>query len=425
VKVISASVKKNLSALFLLQLGNYLVPLLLLPVLTQRLGPDGYGVYGFALAFGAYFVLLVDWGFNLSATQEISVQRDQQERCQQIYWSTLFAKILLSVVGLLALLALVTLFSELASMRTALLLSFMSAAGAAITPTFYYQGVERMSVMAITNLGVKLLAIPLTLLTVHGEGDELWAIGIQSGTIFLAGLLNFLIFLKNESIGFLLPTKMQVVTCLKRGYSIFLSTAAISLYTNTNIVILKFVSTPAAIGYFYAGQSVVKAVCGLYSPLSQAIFPRMSHLFSQDLTAAGVILRRLLRMQVLFSSLLSIGLLVLSPLIVSLLFGEDFQPSVSVLRWLSPLPLILALSNTFGVQAMIPLGATRSFTKILILCGLASLAITPVLATLMGADGVAISVVVTELGIALAMYGYLMKNHRNLLVSSQGKVHAP
>ena len=67
--------KKNVFALTLLQVGNYLVPIAILPYLTRVLGVDGFGRIGFAAAFTMYFVLIVEWGFNLSSTRDVSVLR--------------------------------------------------------------------------------------------------------------------------------------------------------------------------------------------------------------------------------------------------------------------------------------------------------------------------------------------------------------
>ena len=54
--------KKNFIYLFVLQNANYIIPLILLPFLTQTLGAANYGKLAFAQAFIAYFVLFTDFG---------------------------------------------------------------------------------------------------------------------------------------------------------------------------------------------------------------------------------------------------------------------------------------------------------------------------------------------------------------------------
>ena len=71
--VIKSRVFLNAVYLFVVQGVTYLVPLITLPYLVRVLGAQSYGVLSFSLAIIQYFILLTDYGFNLSATQKISV----------------------------------------------------------------------------------------------------------------------------------------------------------------------------------------------------------------------------------------------------------------------------------------------------------------------------------------------------------------
>ena len=46
---------------------------------------EKYGLVNFAAAFAMYFSIITDYGFNLSATQEISVNRKNSELISQIF----------------------------------------------------------------------------------------------------------------------------------------------------------------------------------------------------------------------------------------------------------------------------------------------------------------------------------------------------
>ncbi|HCX7544895.1 oligosaccharide flippase family protein, partial [Escherichia coli] len=66
--VIKSRVFLNAVYLFVVQGVTYLVPLITLPYLVRVLGAQSYGVLSFSLAIIQYFILLTDYGFNLSAT---------------------------------------------------------------------------------------------------------------------------------------------------------------------------------------------------------------------------------------------------------------------------------------------------------------------------------------------------------------------
>lgn len=69
----------NVAWLYALQGLNYVLPLAVLPYLVRVLGVERYGLLAFAQAFAQYFVILADYGFNLSATKQIARRRGNRE----------------------------------------------------------------------------------------------------------------------------------------------------------------------------------------------------------------------------------------------------------------------------------------------------------------------------------------------------------
>ena len=83
-----------------MQFCRKIFPLITVPYLTRMLKPSGWGTVAFVLAMSEIVALVIEFGFNLSATREISRHRHDRGRCSEVMAGVLGAQIVLSVVGI-------------------------------------------------------------------------------------------------------------------------------------------------------------------------------------------------------------------------------------------------------------------------------------------------------------------------------------
>ncbi|MBC8045017.1 MAG: oligosaccharide flippase family protein, partial [Rhizobacter sp.] len=86
---------ENTVSLFFLQAANYLFPILVIPLMVRALGIEKFGLLSFSQAFLHYFIVLIEYGFNLTASRQISLHRDQPAECQKIFAAVMVTKGLL------------------------------------------------------------------------------------------------------------------------------------------------------------------------------------------------------------------------------------------------------------------------------------------------------------------------------------------
>lgn len=403
----ASSLKRNIFSLASLQVVNYLVPLVTLPWLTRTLGLEAYGQLGFATAVISYFILLTEWGFPLGATREVAIVKGDKTARSEVFWDVMIAKLFLAFVSAVVLVVLVFHVPKLQEIAILLLITWLGVLAAAVSPLFYLQGVEKMSLMAVLNLAAKTASIPLIFVFVQNANDVLTAALIQATTLLIASALNLLSLARMSEIVWVRPRIGRVFRVVRSTSSLFISNAAISLYTNSTTVILGFVANEAAVGMFVAAYTLIKAALSLMVPVSQALFPRLSYLLVHERPRAEQMLRRLFVLQSGFGFLVSLGVLVFSPFVVPLLLGGAFVKALPVLWWLAALPFLISASNVLGIQIMVPLGHNAAFSQILVVAGLINIILAFPLSTLAGAMGAAGSMVIAELVVTALMIFYI------------------
>jgi PST family polysaccharide transporter len=405
----------NFFSLSIVQFANYLAPLIVLPYLFRVLGPSKYGLTELARAVSVYFLILTDYGFSLSATQEISVHRDDPPRVSEVFSSVLLLKFLLVILSALTLSLIVFAVPKLRADWPVYFLSFGNVIGMWLFPIWLFQGLERMKYIPLLNVTAKMLVILGVFVFIRDPGDYLYAPGLQSAGTILIGAAGLVLALCQFPVRFRFPSTQALKRELANGWHLFLSKMAITLYTTSNIVILGLLTDSTFVAYYAAGDKIVRAaIDGLQLPLSQAIFPHIGRLASQSRQAALRFTAKVAKLAGVATLAISAGLFAAAPYLAAIVMREKFTEGLLVIRVLSPLPFIVLLSNLFGVQVMANFGLKKLLTRILAMAGVLNVLMAVLLAGPLKHVGVAIASLTTEIVVTTVMFVALRWNGLNL-----------
>ena len=167
----ASRILKNITALGVLQIANYLIPLLVLPIISRVLGATLFGGVGYAQNIVSYLTLIVNYGFEYSATRQIALASNDAERKRNIFWAVISAKTMLLAFSFI-ILALLTLFIERISCDPRLYIyTALTNIGLVLFPTWYLQGEQQVDKMAWANFFGKLLGATLVIALVRETAE--------------------------------------------------------------------------------------------------------------------------------------------------------------------------------------------------------------------------------------------------------------
>ena len=404
-------VVRNALALYGIQAANYLLPLITFPYMARVLHAEYFGLIGSSQAFVQYFLAFTDYGFNFSATQDIAVHRNDPARLSSIYSAVMVSKALLMTIGFAVMSAIIFLVPKLRHEWPLFYISYLAVVGSVLFPVWLFQGLEKMEYITIREVGARLFGLMTIFFLVRKESDYLVAAAIQSGSSAVAGLVGLMYVRKFTGIGFSRVTWKDITNTLGNGWHIFLSTAAITLYTSSNTFILYLVATPASVGFYIAAQRIIVAAKSLFTPLSTAIFPHISHLASSSREDAVVFIRKnLLRLTLPFL-LMTAFLIVGAPIVIPIIYGNKFGEAIRLLQVMAPIPYVVALGTSFSTYFMLGLGYRREWSRMIMQAGAINFVLLlPLLYLVSPALAVALTGTLVEVFVLVRSYVFYRKH---------------
>lgn len=354
---------KNIIALGLTQGVNYILPLLITPYLLHVLGVEHFGALAFSAALVAYFSIIAEYGFNLSATKQVSISRADKNKVNEIYSAVIYIKLILALVGFVVFNLLVGNNKTLNNYQALHLITYALIFAQAISPGWYFQGVEKMKYITYITIASKVIYAFLIFIFVKRPDDYKLVPAFNAVSMLLVGVaaqFYAVLFLK---VKLLKPSFAAMKLQLTEGYHIFISNLAISLYTNSITFLLGYMHGNAAVGIYSAAEKIVFAARGFYAPISQAIYPLMSKKANENHREALGFLFNALKIVGLLTLSLSAVLFIFSFEIVNIFYKGGTNQSAEILKILAPIPFFISVSNMLGIQGLLNFGEKKIYTQ--------------------------------------------------------------
>ena len=344
------TILNNFFSLTTLKVLTYILPLITFPYLIRVLGVEKFGLIMFAQATMYYFEIVVDFGFNLSATREVALNAEKTNKLNEIISAVFSIKFVLLIISFLILFIVLSIFDRFTDDYLIYYYSFLKVIAFAFFPVWFFQGIEKMKYVTWINIVSKTIYTILIFVFIQAESDYLLVPLINGFGFFIGSLLALYYVFKRFNQSFV----FNKFTIIKQSFidssMFFLSRVSVSLYTSSNILMLGLVASNVIVGYYAIAEKLYMVLRNLYQPIVQVIYPYISKSknvkFFKKLYP-GVVVLNFIGVYILW---------VFAPELIYLVSKEHFVESIKVFRTFLIVACIVVPSILIGYPFLAALG---------------------------------------------------------------------
>lgn len=401
----------NFLSLSVIQGTNFILPLIVLPYLIKVIGLDKFGLVAFAQAFMSYFIICTDYGFNLTTTREIAVNKNDKVKLSSIVNTTFLTKFILCLFSFILLLLIVSLSPYFSQYSMLYYLSFLLVIGQALIPTWFFQGTEQMKYLTYINLVAKIIFTILIFILITEPADFIYVPAFYSLGNIVSGLFAICIMYKKFKIRFTYPINFNFIEELKKGWYVFLSNFAINTYINSNLFILGLFASNVVLGYYSIADKILYACRQILNVFFNATYPQACQKILVSHIELKLFFKKYFSPFLIFMFIISLSLFIMAEPITVFFSGSAVPEIIFAIRLLGFVPVIVCL-NIPAFQTLLAYNFQKSYMLVLTSCSVLNIFLNLFLAPKFSITGTAISIILTEIFITAGLYIVLAARHK-------------
>ena len=399
-----SQLKKNVLYSLTLTISRFFFPIITYPYISRVLGPDKIGILNFSENYSNYFVVLAALGIPLYGVREIAKIKHQPALLNKTFTEI---GVIHLISSLFCLAFYVISIFTIPSLREQLEINLLFGANIIINLVsfeWYLIGIEKFKLIALRSMITKLIPITLMFVFVKTEDDYIIYQSLNTLAFLLNALINIANIKKINTVSF---NELNIRKHMPPLFTVFFSGAFIHFYSMVDSLVLGFVSNYRAVGFYATAIKLNKIICMVIASVGNVLVPRISNLIAlNDNDQVKSVLDKSLKFTIFLTVPLSAGLYLLAPELVFILAGSGFEQSIEASQILSPIIILMGLSNVFGIQLLLPFSREKELLKIFLTGTALSLFLNIILAKNYGYLGSSAATLLTELILTVMAFYY-------------------
>lgn len=400
------SVKKNYIYNLIYQIVAIILPFITTPYLSRVLGATNIGIYGYTLSISAYFILFGSLGIALYGQREIAYEQNNIKKYSKSFIEILSLRIITMTISLALFYLIFCINGEFNNYFKILTLELIANT---LDISWFFQGLEEFKKTVGRNLIIKTISVILIFIFVKTKNDLNIYFIIYTVSILIGNLSLWLYLPKFITLKYI--KKLNLKKHFKATLVLFIPQIAIQIYTILDKTMLgTIIVNKAEVGYYTQAEKMIKLMLTIITSLGTVMLPRIASSYAKgDSETIKIYITRAFNLVFLISIPMIVGIICISNIFVPWFFGQGYDKVVPIMIILTPILLLIGMSNVIGMQYLLPTKKQKEYTYSVVIGAIVNFAINLMLIPKYGAIGAAIGTIIAEATVTAAQISYTKK----------------
>ena len=390
------------------QAFNLVTPILVIPYIISICSEEGYGKIGVGLAISFFLMVFIDFGSDIIGVKEVSVNRENKEKLENIFVTIYIAKLVLLLLVLIFASLVFYTIPFFANEKELFFLSLPILIGQFINPTWFLQGLENFKWVTVLNITSKVIYVIGIFIFIQKPSDYIynnlfWGIGM-----IIANGLVFVYLINHHSFSFRKTKKAEVKNYLKSNFSMFSSQIFVSLQMYSPVVLISFFGNNTMAGQYKIIDQIIVIFRTYIILFFNFVFPRVCYLLDTSKEAGLKFWKKVNGLNFLFILVLMVVLAGSSFTVVDYFNPKDVDYISDLLKIALFIPILQSISTPFK-QLILGWNKQKEYINSTMIITVITLVLIAVLTSAFKVLGVIFSLLISEI-LLISVFFYHIKN---------------
>lgn len=348
------SLAKNSIYYLIYNVLNILFPFLIGIYVARILTPDSIGAVTFAQNIMQYFVIFAFLGIPTYGMREIAKARDDKNALNKLFTELFIINFISTLFFICLYVGMIFIVPTFRNNIWLYLVVGLLLVLNAINITWLFEGLEEFRFISLRNVIFKAVSFVFLIIFVKSDDDLLLYACIN--VIGTAGnyIINIIYYRRFAHFTF---KNLNFKKHLRPIFALVVVNLAIEIYTLIDVTMLGIFCQNENVTYYSYASKIQKIFLSVINTFTMVLVPRISLYYKEgNYEEFNNLLSKTLQLILLLAVPMIVGTILLSDNAITLLYGDDYIASSSVLKVLSFLLVISPVGYLLGSRVCLVAG---------------------------------------------------------------------